>query len=57
MAFWVRSFRDVVQKSQLGLVSLGNVLFLIGDPTEHFRVLKRGGGLFTWSLLGITGPD
>lgn len=45
------------RKANWGLVSLGNVLFLIGDPTEHFRVLKRGGGLFTWSLLGITGPD
>lgn len=57
MALWVKSFRDVVQNSQLGLISMGNALFLIGDPTKYFRALKGSESLFTWSLLSITEPD
>ena len=46
MVLWVKSCRDVAQNSQLGLESMGNVLFLTGDPTKHFKALKGGGHLF-----------
>ena len=57
MALWVKSFQDVVPNSQLGLISVGNALFLIGDPSKYFRALKGGESLLNWSLLNFGEPD